>query len=91
MVLIVHCLDFLLDLIYHICLLVNGGWSSWLTGPCSKTCGGGVRNVTRECNNPRPRCGGKDCVGISIDRVSCNKRCCPSEILCIENYQWCIY
>ena len=32
-------------------------------GACSEACGGGSQSRTRECNNPAPSGGGKDCVG----------------------------
>ena len=56
--------------------LVDGGWSSWTRGSCSKTCGGGIRTSTRRCNNPAPSCGGDGCSGSSIRRDICNTRCC---------------
>jgi hypothetical protein len=37
---------------------VDGGWSEWSV--CSAVCGG---TQTRECNNPVPSLGGKDCEG----------------------------
>lgn len=49
-----------------------GGWSSW--GPwrslteCSQVCGKGTKLIIRHryCNNPKPRCGGKICQGMSF-------------------------
>ncbi|GFN88753.1 hemicentin-1 [Plakobranchus ocellatus] len=43
---------------------VNGAWSTWsVWGECSVTCGTGVREKVRSCDNPRPRHGGQDCHG----------------------------
>ena len=51
---------------------VNGGWSTF--GPCSKACGGGSQN--RNCSNPTPANGGKDCVGEKFNL--CNTQTCAS-------------
>ena len=59
---------------------VDGGWSSWITGPCSKTCGGGMQTKTRVCDNPKRSCGGKQCEGSSTDSIKCNDFCCPSKM-----------
>merc|ERR1711936_455228 len=46
---------------------VNGMWEAWsgmhMWSECSKTCGGGKTERTRECNSPAPAHGGKDCKG----------------------------
>ena len=68
----------------HICfIIVDGGWSSWRLGPCSKTCGGGTQNYTRVCDNPKPSCGGKKCDGpsVHIHQDKCNDICCPGKII----------
>ena len=66
----------------YVCVcVVNGGWSSWIREPCSKTCGGGMQNLTRECNNPRPLCGGNSCNGDSVQQKRCNDNCCPGKII----------
>ena len=39
--------------------VVHGRWGAW--GACTKRCEWGVQ--IRECNNPRPRGGGKECSG----------------------------
>ncbi len=58
--------------------LVNGGWGPWSPwDTCSATCGGGVQNRKRLCNNPVPMYGGKDCVGDAKARQICNKQACP--------------
>ncbi|XP_018429260.1 PREDICTED: properdin-like [Nanorana parkeri] len=45
------------------CCPVNGGWSTWsLWSQCSATCKAGQKQRTRQCNNPRPSCGGR-CIG----------------------------
>ena len=51
---------------------VDGGfteWSSW--SDCSVSCGDGKRSRSRNCTNPEPSCGGKDCVGIVKEVVDC--------------------
>ena len=64
---------------YH--CVVDGGWSSWEPGPCSKTCGGGAQMLTRRCDNPEPSCGGNNCSGLTIQQSECNSQCCPSKII----------
>ncbi|KAL1264847.1 hypothetical protein QQF64_005202 [Cirrhinus molitorella] len=56
----------------------DGGWSSWgKFGSCSRTCGGGVRSRNRQCNNPVPAYGGRDCPGSTFDYQVCNTEDCP--------------
>lgn len=52
-------------------------WSKW--SECSVTCGRGSRNRSRECTNPSPQYGGKDCnvLGPANDIQECNKSACP--------------
>ncbi|KAK7117951.1 hypothetical protein R3I94_023236 [Phoxinus phoxinus] len=57
---------------------VHGEWGPW--GPysvCSRTCGGGTRSTTRECNKPEPRNGGRFCVGRRMRFRSCHTDPCP--------------
>ncbi|XP_010897041.2 properdin [Esox lucius] len=58
---------------------VNGEWGSW--GPassCSVTCGVGVNEMLRECNNPAPAHGGQACLGSNRKTTICNtKMHCP--------------
>ena len=43
---------------------VNGGFTDWSQpGPCSKSCGKGVRFQERTCTNPKPSFNGRDCQG----------------------------
>lgn len=62
-------------------IIVDGGWGQWAIEPCSKTCGGGIRKLTRECNNPTPSCGGQQCEGDSqfIYPGKCHDFCCPGK------------
>lgn len=58
--------------------MVNGGWGPWTPfTPCSLTCGGGVQESQRECNNPLPKSGGKYCAGARKKYRSCNTQNCP--------------
>ncbi|XP_017067675.2 A disintegrin and metalloproteinase with thrombospondin motifs 9 isoform X2 [Drosophila eugracilis] len=57
---------------------VNGGWGPWTPyTPCSLTCGGGVQESRRECNQPVPENGGKYCIGSRKKFRSCNVQQCP--------------
>jgi len=58
---------------------VDGGWSTWSYGGCSKTCGGGTQRGTRSCNNPPPSNGGKNCVGSGVTHRQCNTQPCPGD------------
>ena len=66
------------QLVYSV---VDGGWSPWVCGPCSKTCGGGTQNCTRSCSNPTPCGGGSYCSGLSIAQSICSAQCCPSKFI----------
>ncbi|XP_053667050.1 A disintegrin and metalloproteinase with thrombospondin motifs 9 [Anopheles marshallii] len=57
----------------------NGGWSGWSSyDVCSRTCGGGVQKRTRECDSPKPKNGGKFCIGLRIEYRACNTHACPN-------------
>ena len=68
--------------------IVNGGWSEWEYGPCTKTCGGGTMSMIRKCNNPEPSCGGNDCIGSSsVFDAPCNNLCCPGKMHSVVFYK----
>ena len=63
--------------------IVNGGyteWSKWSS--CSVTCGGGTIKRQRNCTNPSPQFGGKDCSGSGPELVTqqCNPQKCPGTV-----------
>ncbi|XP_022109876.1 SCO-spondin-like [Acanthaster planci] len=57
---------------------VHGGFSPW-TGwsQCTKSCGGGQTQRTRDCTNPVPSFGGNPCVGPTIEKRLCAAFYCP--------------
>ena len=63
--------------------IVDGGWSNWLIGNCSKSCDGGNKTKTRTCNNPAPSCGGSNCIGESVETMECNTNPCIGMWLCV--------
>ncbi|KAG9346733.1 hypothetical protein JZ751_007047 [Albula glossodonta] len=55
----------------------DGNWGMWSKfGSCSRTCGGGVRFRTRECDNPIPANGGRTCYGPNYEFQLCNTEDC---------------
>jgi hypothetical protein len=58
-------------------IAVDGGWSPYVNGTCSKTCGGGVVVQTRICTNPAPQNGGLNCTGPPAQGLPCNTQPCP--------------
>ncbi|XP_030621020.1 hemicentin-1 [Chanos chanos] len=59
---------------------VPGGYSDWQEwGPCSATCGEGIQERTRLCNNPAPANGGPPCEGPDVDYRKCQSSLCPGE------------
>ncbi|XP_063400365.1 A disintegrin and metalloproteinase with thrombospondin motifs 20-like [Mytilus trossulus] len=75
---------------------VNGGWSpygnwsSWTscTVPCDRSTKSRGRN--RECSNPEPKYGGKQCVGSPNETVTlpCNAKACLVDGDWKDNSQW---
>ncbi|XP_059846301.1 A disintegrin and metalloproteinase with thrombospondin motifs 2-like isoform X1 [Hypanus sabinus] len=68
-----HCIWLTPDILRH-----DGNWGSWSRfGSCSRTCGIGVRFRTRQCDNPLPSNGGRECSGLSYEYQLCNIEDCP--------------
>ncbi|KAI4892791.1 hypothetical protein NFI96_028928 [Prochilodus magdalenae] len=56
---------------------VPGGFSNWEEwGPCSVTCGRGIQERIRSCNNPAPANGGPPCEGPKVDIRKCQTSLC---------------
>ena len=61
--------------------LVHGGWSAWGGyGSCTKSCGGGTQTRQRQCSNPAPAHGGRNCAGASSESKPCNVHLCPGKL-----------
>uniref|UniRef100_A0A8C5PCV9 Uncharacterized protein n=1 Tax=Leptobrachium leishanense TaxID=445787 RepID=A0A8C5PCV9_9ANUR len=59
---------------------VDGRWSLWSSWTsCSLSCGGGIRQRTRECSNPAPLYGGHACDGNALESEVCNSDLCPGK------------
>ncbi|NWU93884.1 HMCN1 protein, partial [Upupa epops] len=57
---------------------VHGGYSPWLEWrACSVTCGQGIQERVRQCNNPLPANGGRRCEGPDRDVRNCHNKPCP--------------
>ncbi len=62
---------------------VDGGWSDWVNGTCTETCGDGLLDQIRACDNPSPANGGQNCVGdVNQAILPCNDGTC-SGIICV--------
>ncbi|XP_063781355.1 SCO-spondin-like [Pseudophryne corroboree] len=60
----------------------NGGFTPWTQwSSCSVTCGGlGNMSRTRDCSNPKPTNGGRDCDGPRVDIKYCQTPVCGDGI-----------
>ncbi|XP_047427289.1 properdin-like [Mugil cephalus] len=55
---------------------VDGNWGAWSPpGPCSVTCGEGLRLSNRKCDSPTPKYGGRNCDGPSSQSSVCQSPC----------------
>ncbi|CAB4032957.1 Hypothetical predicted protein [Paramuricea clavata] len=62
------------------CIPVDGSYSNWsLNSTCNVTCGEGSARWTRECNNPKPKYGGRNCsdLGEPVEYRPCSAKLCP--------------
>ena len=76
---------------------MDGGWGKWSRfSKCSKTCGRGVKSRFRDCNDPSPSDGGKECEGEYFESQDCNTDPCKSHkslvynILLIKKHRPCL-
>ncbi|KAF4077273.1 hypothetical protein AMELA_G00206130, partial [Ameiurus melas] len=71
-----HCIKLTSDILRQ-----DGHWGQWTKfGSCSRTCEGGVRFRTRECNNPIPANGGRTCYGNNYEFQLCNTEECDKDL-----------
>ena len=64
--------------------LVHGGYGNWKAkNACNVTCGDGFETWIRDCDNPEPKFGGRNCslLGTPVDYRSCSARPCPGKIV----------
>ena len=55
---------------------IDGGYTQWSEyGPCSVTCGEGVKTRRRTCSNPPPSKGGKPCTDPAEEYTQCGGPC----------------
>ncbi|XP_030052234.1 SCO-spondin [Microcaecilia unicolor] len=75
------CYNGQLNCTFNLCT-VDGAFAPWgRWTPCSLTCGGlGNMTRSRECSNPPPAHGGKDCVGPRIDIKYCQTPECEAAL-----------
>ena len=56
---------------------VDGNWSEFSAwSECSASCGGGITERSRTCDNPEPSEGGNDCEGSAAEGKGCNNIPC---------------
>lgn len=63
---------------------MNGNFTDWSTwSSCSRSCGAGVKERSRDCTSPAPQYGGKNCsaFGAAKETVHCNLLQCPGTLL----------
>eukprot|EP00794_Sanderia_malayensis_P014216 gene14216-15699_t len=73
---------------------VDGHWGRWsMWSDCDKSCGTGKKTRTRQCNDPVPKHGGKQCQGVSTSSTDCIIKSCGLGIYdCeFETQGWCMW
>ncbi|XP_017347550.1 A disintegrin and metalloproteinase with thrombospondin motifs 2 [Ictalurus punctatus] len=71
-----HCIKLTSDILRQ-----DGHWGQWTKfGSCSRTCEGGVRFRTRQCDNPIPANGGRTCYGNNYEFQLCNTEECAKDL-----------
>ena len=63
-----------------------GKWSNWTA--CSLSCGEGIRQRFRECDNPPPAYGKPGCQGPAVQSETCENTPCPGMLILII---WLVY
>ncbi|XP_063408764.1 SCO-spondin-like [Mytilus trossulus] len=64
---------------------VDGSWTSWSSwSDCPDNCNGEILSRKRNCTNPMPQNGGKQCIGNETETSSCEAIGCP----CIVDGGW---
>uniref|UniRef100_A0AAY4BB70 Netrin receptor UNC5 n=1 Tax=Denticeps clupeoides TaxID=299321 RepID=A0AAY4BB70_9TELE len=69
---------------------VDGGWSEWSKwSACGADC---TMWRSRECTQPTPGTGGKDCQGVDLQSLNCTSEQCPqSEYRSLRSYDVALY
>ena len=79
-----NCSKFGSDIDFKRCYLrpcpINGGYGEWSNyTECTQSCNGGTQKRSRQCNNPAPKHGGRNCSSLGPETAEqpCNIFPCP--------------
>ena len=68
---------------------VDGGWTEWSEfSECSTTCDNGTQTRSRNCTNPVPQYGGRDCEGSHREIQMCFLKHCPIDCVWLPWTSW---